>query len=337
MTSPTDSRQGAGRADAAGRPTDESLVAALGAGNEDALRTLHQRYAALVFTVASRLVDGATAEEVVQDVFVTLWKKHETFDPTMGSFRSWVTQIARRRALNEARRRPGRHKHSDASLDELAGDAVEPDEAQWESHRRTVLRAAVDALPAAQRQALCLAFFEELTHAQIASVLHAPLGTTKTRIRLALKRLAPAVIAILTTTLVIVLLRRREERATRNEQALRMVTTSDVVPRYLSPAPGWPPEAHGNFRARPGSPVAVLTTSGLPPVAPAEVYRAWVHSFNRWRSLGPLMVEGDGRSLTVFEVDPSDASPDEVRVTRESSRDGAVPGATPVLTWTQGR
>src|SRR5690242_789492 len=85
-------------------PADEELVARLRGADQDALRELHRRYAGLVFAVAARVVDAATAEEVVQDVFVTLWKKHDAFDPSRGSFKGWIAQIARRRALNARRR-----------------------------------------------------------------------------------------------------------------------------------------------------------------------------------------------------------------------------------------
>ena len=69
---------------------DQSLVARLDRGDQDALRALHRRYAPLVFTVAARFVDAPTAEEVVQDVFFTLWKKHATFDPARGTIKSWM-------------------------------------------------------------------------------------------------------------------------------------------------------------------------------------------------------------------------------------------------------
>jgi DNA-directed RNA polymerase specialized sigma24 family protein len=105
------------------RETDEALVARLGQGDEAALRVLHQRYAALVFTVASRFVDAAAAEEAVQDVFVTLWKKHETFDATRGTFRGWLVQIARRRALNELRRRKGQGQQPPTSCASRASRA----------------------------------------------------------------------------------------------------------------------------------------------------------------------------------------------------------------------
>jgi len=332
MTPPTNPPPLLTQPQGAARETDEALVVRLGLGEEDALRALHHRYAALVFTIAARLVDAATAEEVVQDVFVTLWKKNETFDPSRGAFKSWIVQIARRRALNELRRKDGRGKHSDETLAQLSADSLEPDEAQWLAHRREVIRAAVDALPPAQRQALSLAFFDELTHEQIASVLRTPVGTTKTRIRLALKRLAPTLIAVFAALAILLFVRRREQHAARNEQAVRMVTASDVAPLRLGPAPSAPVEAHGSYRTRPGATVAVLTTSHLPALAEPEAYLAWAHRPDGWRLLGPVVVESDGRAVLVSDIDPGAATPDEIRVTRESSPPGEIPRGPAVLT-----
>jgi RNA polymerase sigma factor (sigma-70 family) len=340
VTTPTDARPlGAKPPSTVARDSpdsDEGLVARLGRRDEDALRALHHRYAALAFTVAVRFVDAATAEEVVQDVFVTLWRKHGTFDPARGPFKSWIAQIAKNRALNELRRRQGRGPHTDEPLDELPDDSLEPDEAQWQAHRRMAIRAAVDALPAAQRQALSLAFFDELTHEQIASFLQTPVGTTKTRIRLALKRLAPVLVAALVTTAVVLLARRQEERdtrAARDERALRMVTASDVVPLRLRPVPGTTAEAHGSYRGRPGAGIEVLTTSRLPPLVAPKVYVAWAHRPNGWRSLGTVEIASDGRSLLVSEVAPGEAPPDDVLVTRESNSKGGGPVGPAVLEW----
>ena len=339
MTSPTDGRplraqlSAIARDSHDARDSDEGLVARLGRGEKDALRALHHRYAALAFTVAVRFVDAATAEDVVQDVFVTLWKKHGTFDPARGSFKSWIAQIAKNLARNEVRRKQGSGPHTDEPLEELPDDSVEPDEAQWQAHRRMTIRAAVDALPAAQRQALSLAFFDELTHEQIASFLHTPVGTTKTRIRLALKRLAPVLVAALVTTAVVLLARRQEERAARDERALRMVTASDVVPLRLRPVFGTTADAHGSYRARPGADIEVLTTSHLPPLLAPEAYVAWAHRPNGWRSLGTVRIASDGRSLLVSETAAGEALPDEVRVTRESNERGVAPVGPTVLDW----
>jgi RNA polymerase sigma-70 factor (ECF subfamily) len=329
MTGPTDARE-----------SDEALVARMNGGDEEALRTLHQRYAALVYTVAARFVDAAAAEEVVQDVFVALWRKGETFDPARGAFKSWLVQIVRRRSINEIRRaksRGGDRADGDDALAQLPDDAMQPDEAQWLAHRRQVLRAAVDALPAPQRQAVSLAFFDELTHEQIASVMGTPVGTTKTRIRLALKRLAPVLLAAFAAAAILAFVWTREQRTARTEQALRMVTASDVVPLHLVAGAGVPAEAHGSYRTRPGSGVAVLTTSHLPAIGAGapEAYVAWVRGPRGWRVLGNVVVESDGRSLLVSEIDSAEVTPDELRVTREAGAPGASPGEHVVLEWTR--
>jgi RNA polymerase sigma-70 factor (ECF subfamily) len=312
--------------------SDEALVARLGRRDDGALRELHVRYAPLVFTVAARFVGTANAEEVVQDVFVTLWEKHASFDPGRGAFRPWLVQVARRRALNGLRRTKGAETRDPECFEEMEGDFVGPDEATWLAHRRAVVRAAVDALPEAQRRALSLAFFDELTHEQVAEVLGTRLGTTKTRIRIALKRLAPALLVALAVVLAVFALRDRDERAA-HEEALRMVTASDVVSMRLAPGPEAPAEAHGTYRTRPGARVAVLTTSQLPAVSGKETYVAWAHDLHGWRRLGPVVVESDGRSLLVVQLRPGEATPDELRVTRTGPSPGEAPSGPTLLAW----
>jgi RNA polymerase sigma factor (sigma-70 family) len=316
--------------------TDESLVARLGQANEGALRELHRRHAPLVFTVAARVVGTSAAEEVVQDVFVTLWNKSTSFDPARGPFKPWIVQVTRRQALNRLRRIRGEGSHDEQALEQLEADAVAPDEAHWLAYRQAAIRTAVSALPEPQRRALSLAFFDELTHEQVAKVLGTPTGTAKTRIRLALKRLAPVLLVMLGATLVVVLMRRREERAARNEEALRMVTASDVVPLRLAPAPSAPLDAHGGYRARSGARVAVLTTSHLPALVDGQTYVAWARRAGSWERLGSVDIESDGRSLLVRNVDPRAALPDELRVTREPVASGDAPRGPAVLVWMAG-
>jgi RNA polymerase sigma-70 factor (ECF subfamily) len=301
---------------------DADLVARLGRGDERALRTLHHRYASLVFTVAVRIVDAGAAEEIVQDVFMTLWRKHEAFDTARGALKPWLCQVTRRRALNALRSRRRRATDIDDETAEIEDEALEPDEALWRAHRQSALRAAVDALPDAQRRALSLAYFDELTQEQIAAVLRVPLGTTKTRIRLAMRRIAPLVAALAGVGLVLLLWRRKDQEAARearDERALTMVTSSDVAVLHLGPVAGVPPETHANYRARPGGTVAVLTVSHLPPLSSGERYVGWVRHDAVWRSLGLLEVRADGGALLLAE-DAGLALPvDAVEVTRESS------------------
>jgi RNA polymerase sigma-70 factor (ECF subfamily) len=320
------------------RESDEAVVARLAHRDENALRELHRRYAALVFSVAMRFVGAASAEEVVQDVFVILWSKHGSFDPTRGPFKPWLMQIARRQSLNRLRSAKALGSLEGDAVDELASDDALPDESQWRSHRQEVIRAAVDALPEAQRQALSLAFFEELTHEQIAKVLGTPVGTAKTRIRLAMKRLAPALLLTLGATVLLILVRRRDaeqrdEDAAQSKDALKMVTASDVVPVYLAPTPDAPAEAHGNYRARSGASVAVLTTNHLPALSAPEAYVAWARGASGWRRLGPVAIDADGRSLLVTPVDPRQAAPLEIVVTRENGASGDAPHGPALLRW----
>ena len=173
--------------------SDEELMGQLAAGRQDALGPLHGRYASLVFNLAAQTLDRATAEEIVQDVFVAVWRKAGTFDPARGTFRAWVLRIAHLRVLNELRRR-GRRPRVEPDPEGLRLASVPepgpgPAEEAWCEHRRGIVRAAVAALPPPQRQALSLAFLEDLTHQQIADFLNLPVGTAKTRIRAGLQTL----------------------------------------------------------------------------------------------------------------------------------------------------
>jgi RNA polymerase sigma-70 factor (ECF subfamily) len=320
-------------------PSDEALVARVGAGDEAALRALYARHAGLVFSIAARVAPAEAAEDVVQEVFLALWRKSETFDPQKGTFKSWLGRIAKNRALNERRRRAASAGAAapdpEAALAEVADDAPPPDEARWIAHRQKVLHDAVDALPEAQRRAVSLAFFDELPQSEVASVLGAPLGTVKTRIRLSMKRLAP----ILATALLAIAAvlagwrwRRDEARRAREERALRMVTASDVAPIRLHAVNGAPDTAHGTYRARRGEGVAVLTTTALPPLGGGERYVGWAREGSAWISFGVIDAAADGRSLSVAEDAALAAPPDELRVTRET-RETSAPEGPAVVAW----
>ena len=86
-------------------PSDEELMSLLAAGHQEALGPLHGRYASLIFSIAARSLGHDSAEEIVQDVFVAVWRKAASFDPMRGTFSSWALRIAHLRVLNELRRR----------------------------------------------------------------------------------------------------------------------------------------------------------------------------------------------------------------------------------------
>jgi RNA polymerase sigma-70 factor, ECF subfamily len=247
-----------------GDRNDEELMSELAAGRREALGPLHGRYASLVFGLAARSLDRASAEEITQEVFLTVWQKAATFDPARGTFRAWVSQITQTRVVNELRRRGRRPRATSDSngtgSENLADSEPGPAEAVWREHRRAVVRAAVETLPPPQREALSLAFLEDLTNEQVAAFLNLPVGTAKSRIRAGLKslrvKLAPlvAVGLILASFLTLAGLREKAHQVAlrRQDRALSLVTNSDVVPKRLGAAPGTNPAAHGNYRGRAG-------------------------------------------------------------------------------------
>jgi len=172
---------------------DEELVSQIAAGRHEALERLHERYGSVLRSIASRQLDRPSAEEIVQDVFLTVWQHAHRFDPDRGSFCPWMFQIARRRISNELRRRHSRPQlQSDPEggiLNGLADNAPGVPEQVARDERRFAVRRALRLLSARQRQAVAMAFLDELTHEQIAKVLRVPLGTTKTRIRSGLLKL----------------------------------------------------------------------------------------------------------------------------------------------------
>jgi RNA polymerase sigma-70 factor (ECF subfamily) len=179
---------------------DEELVRRLSAGHGEAIELLHRRYRPLLTSLASRQLDRPAAEEVVQDAFLTVWQRAPSFDPRRGTFRAWVVQITRRRAINELRRRRSRpHLESDPDgelLDNVADGAAEISDRLIGEERRSAVRGALRLLPPAQREAVMLAFLGELSHDEVASALRAPLGTTKTRIRSGLLKLRRALTSL---------------------------------------------------------------------------------------------------------------------------------------------
>jgi RNA polymerase sigma-70 factor (ECF subfamily) len=261
-----------------------------------------------------------------------------------GSLKGWILQITRNRALNELRNRRVRPTGGGVvegdeveALAAIADEHASPDEAQWAAHRRATLQKAIDALPAAEKRALSLAFFEELTHEQVALALRVPLGTAKTRIRRAMKRLAPAVLAMIAAIAIAIAWRRegREQaRAEVEQRALRLVTASDVVPVRLEASPGALPGAHGTYRAKPGTDIAVITASNIPAPGAGQRTVAWVRHGERWWFVGILEPGDEAERSLLIAHDPAVASPvDEVRVSHEAASETSAPHGPTLLRW----
>ncbi|MEQ1689943.1 MAG: sigma-70 family RNA polymerase sigma factor [Gemmatimonas sp.] len=175
---------------------DLSLVVAMATGEERAAALLSDRHGAVMFGLAIRMVgEAADAEEVVLDAFAQAWREAVRYDTTRGSVLGWLTTIVRTRALDTIRARGRRARMVDAAttrLDEPAAmgeGAPLPDAAVEGAERAGAVSSALRSLPDPQRRAIELAFFEGLTHQEVAERLREPLGTVKTRIRLGMLKL----------------------------------------------------------------------------------------------------------------------------------------------------
>ena len=172
------------------RSWEASVMARVAAGDDSALGMIYDQYSSLVYGIAARLVGTTRASDVTQEVFIRLWERPEGFDSTRGSLRTYVTVMARRRSIDALRRhgrvvareeRVARHDPRVAAhVDEAAMALIDADR----------VRAAVASLPAEQRRCIELAYFEGLSYREVATAMGAPEGTTKSRLRLALARLA---------------------------------------------------------------------------------------------------------------------------------------------------
>jgi RNA polymerase sigma-70 factor (ECF subfamily) len=178
-----------------GERDDLVLMQRIAAGDQRALGQLYDRYGRLVYGLARSVVgDEAAAEEITQDAFTRVWSRAGTYLPAQGRPLTWLMRIARNRAIDELRSRSSRPQARSIWLEEDLpdGGADLAEEAEL-ARRRKQVAGAIAALPAGERQVLALAYFQAYTHREIAGILKQPLGTVKTRLRSAMKRLRAAV------------------------------------------------------------------------------------------------------------------------------------------------
>ena len=168
---------------------DSSLLALVQSGNEQAMASLFDRYSKLVYSVALRVLrDPAAAEDVLQEVFMQIWRNPGSFTAARGSLGGWLAIVARNRSIDTLRR-----KRPTVDVDDvpLASSFNLADEAERDSLMERA-RGVIQLLPSEQRKTLEMAFFDGLTHSEIAEMTGDPLGTVKTRIRSALLTLRKA-------------------------------------------------------------------------------------------------------------------------------------------------
>jgi len=176
-----------------------TLIARTARGDEVALADLYDQTCATVYGLALRIArDHAMAEEVTADVYLQVWRQAARFDPARGTPLSWLLVLARSRAIEQVRTR-ARQLEEPGHLDELPERPAEgpgPEEQSAAAQRHRLVRQAMMELPREQHQVIERAYFLGLSHAEIAVLLDEPLGTVKTRIRLAMTRLRAALAAV---------------------------------------------------------------------------------------------------------------------------------------------
>ena len=171
---------------------DPALCALVVDGDGSALEALYDRHGRAAYALARRVLnDDQLAQDVVQEVFLAVWRDARRYDPSRGTFPTWLLTMTHHRAVDSVRREENLRKRrapADA-LDLTAATEPGTDEAAWETVRRDHVRAALADLPESQREALGLAYYGGYTQREIAMLTGSPLGTVKTRMLTGMKRL----------------------------------------------------------------------------------------------------------------------------------------------------
>lgn len=171
---------------------ESALMQQLARRDQSALEMLYDRYSRTVYSLVLRITrQAAVAEEIVQDVFLSLWRNAHRYEEPRGRLSAWLLTLARNRALDHLR---GKHAKQQQREEELAPDSfvpAAPDLAETVdlNRRAEKVRALMSALPETHQRAIELAFFDGMTHSEIAEKMQQPLGTIKSWIRVGLLRL----------------------------------------------------------------------------------------------------------------------------------------------------
>jgi RNA polymerase sigma-70 factor, ECF subfamily len=177
--------------------TDNTLIVQIAQHDQAALSTLYDRYARMIYAIAFRSLRSAEeSEEVVLDVFAQVWRIADRYDASKSRGDTWIFMLARSRILDRLRKLQRRTPSSGEVLDiaeiQVSSSSVDPLDAAVVSERRAQVRAVLHQIPAEQRLVLELAYYQGLSHSEIAQSTGISLGTVKTRIRLGLNKLRSA-------------------------------------------------------------------------------------------------------------------------------------------------
>ena len=183
-----------------GEPTDEQLMERIQQGDEDALAALHRRHDGLLRAVISRMIfDSHDVDELVQECLLEVWRHAANYEVGKGRALGWIVTLVRRRSIDRIRRKMAYGRAQERFRDEVAADCdaafARADEEVAESDRAEAVSRLLSKLPDPQQQAVHFAFYRGMTQRQIAAHTGIPLGTIKTRIELAMRKLRSAVLA----------------------------------------------------------------------------------------------------------------------------------------------
>lgn len=163
---------------------DIELLKAVARGDEQALAQLYDNYRVILFGLLVRILNSREeAEDVLQEVFLQVWRRAKDFDETRGKPFTWLVTLARSRGIDRLRSLGARDRIAQASVREASEEISDAASDTFQSERRALVTSALAQLPEEQKRPLVLAYFDGLTQSEIAVKLEAPLGTVKTRMR----------------------------------------------------------------------------------------------------------------------------------------------------------
>jgi RNA polymerase sigma-70 factor, ECF subfamily len=169
---------------------DADLLRRIARGDEESLAELYDRYRTILFGLLFRILGNrAEAEDVLQDVFVQIWRRAADFDENRGKAFTWLVTLARSRAIDRLRSLGSRSRVADEAAKETSDVIVDAIEDAINNERSEVVRAALKELPEEQRAALLMAYFDGFSQSEIAERTNTPLGTVKTRMRTGMMKL----------------------------------------------------------------------------------------------------------------------------------------------------
>jgi RNA polymerase sigma factor (sigma-70 family) len=173
---------------------DEELISAICKGEEYAIEMLYERYHRYAYSLAYRILrDPLAAEDIVQDAFLSIWRKASSYQVQHGSVHSWLQAIVHHRAIDKVRAAAHRDQQWTPLLTDNEQDppSEQPDvwEQTWQGEQHRMILSVMDQIPAEQRMVIELAYFGGYTHAEISEQCHIPLGTVKGRMRLGLQKM----------------------------------------------------------------------------------------------------------------------------------------------------